>query len=185
MAFREPDLGVIVLRRRLRVRGGLAATTFTTPLLQTWGLDPADLLMVGDSFEDVECGNASGTATCLVAGRSCTCLRTDSLSGACAASIACLGFRLLVHCTFTACSTRRGASEPAAGGGNEKPGTVVLPPPGAVATFTVSGLSELAERLATAGEKGPQAAGVALGWPVRLAAGEAIGAEGERTDRSF
>ncbi|KAG2444612.1 hypothetical protein HXX76_001356 [Chlamydomonas incerta] len=102
-----------------------------THVAKTWGLDPADLLMVGDSFEDVECGNASGTATCLVAG-----------------------------------------------GGNEKPGTVVLPPPGAVATFTVSGLSELAERLATAGEKGPEAAGVALGWPARLAAGEVIGAEG-------
>ncbi len=35
---------------------------------QTWGIDPADMLMVGDSFEDVECGNAAGTATCLVAG---------------------------------------------------------------------------------------------------------------------
>ncbi len=35
---------------------------------QEWGLPPSSLLMVGDSFEDVECGNASGTATCLVAG---------------------------------------------------------------------------------------------------------------------
>ncbi|GIL87479.1 hypothetical protein Vretimale_1626 [Volvox reticuliferus] len=98
---------------------------------QTWGIDPADMLMVGDSFEDVECGNASGAASCLVAG-----------------------------------------------GGNEKPGTVVRPPPGAVATFSVSGLSELAARLATAGEQGPQAAGVSLGWPARLAAGEMIGTEG-------
>ncbi|KXZ45261.1 hypothetical protein GPECTOR_56g357 [Gonium pectorale] len=96
-----------------------------------WGLPPSELLMVGDSFEDVECGNAAGTATCLVAG-----------------------------------------------GGNEKPGVVVQPPPGAVATFSVSGLSELAERLATAAERGPQAVGVALGWPARLAAGEAVGAEG-------
>lgn len=36
---------------------------------QTWGIDPADMLMVGDSFEDVECGNASGAASCLIAGR--------------------------------------------------------------------------------------------------------------------
>ncbi|EFJ44982.1 hypothetical protein VOLCADRAFT_106209 [Volvox carteri f. nagariensis] len=86
---------------------------------QAWGINPADMLMVGDSFEDVECG-----------------------------------------------------------GGNEKPGTVVQPPPGAVATFSVGGLGELAERLALAGEKGSQAAGVALGWPARLAAGEVIGAEG-------
>ncbi|GLC58380.1 hypothetical protein PLESTB_001352600 [Pleodorina starrii] len=102
-----------------------------THVAQTWGIDPADMLMVGDSFEDVECGNASGAASCLVAG-----------------------------------------------GGNEKPGTVVQPPPGAVATFSVGGLSELAERLAVAGERGPQAAGVALGWPARLAAGEVIAAEG-------
>ncbi len=59
----------------------------------------------------------------------------------------------------------------------------MVPPPGAVATFTVSGLAELAKRLAVAGEKGPQAAGVALGWPARLAAGEAIGAEGEAARR--
>jgi len=33
-----------------------------------WGAAPGRLLMVGDSFEDVECGNAAGTASCLVAG---------------------------------------------------------------------------------------------------------------------
>jgi len=37
-------------------------------VLQSWGLQPGKLLMVGDSLEDVECGNAAGTATCLVAG---------------------------------------------------------------------------------------------------------------------
>jgi hypothetical protein len=31
-------------------------------------VDPSWLLMVGDSFEDVEVGNAAGTATCLIAG---------------------------------------------------------------------------------------------------------------------
>jgi phosphoglycolate phosphatase-like HAD superfamily hydrolase len=31
-------------------------------------VDPARLLMVGDSLEDVECGNAAGTATCLITG---------------------------------------------------------------------------------------------------------------------
>ncbi len=67
---------------------------------------------------------------------------------------------------------------PTSGGGNEKPGAVVLPPPGAVATFAVSGLGELAERLAAAAEHGPAAAGLALGWPARLEAGETIGEEG-------
>lgn len=37
-------------------------------MLQTWGIHPGKLLMVGDSHEDVECGNAAGTATCLIAG---------------------------------------------------------------------------------------------------------------------
>jgi len=37
-------------------------------LLQAWGVPPHRLLMVGDSTEDVECGNAAGTATCLIAG---------------------------------------------------------------------------------------------------------------------
>ena len=36
--------------------------------MQTWGIHPGKLLMVGDSHEDVECGNAAGTATCLIAG---------------------------------------------------------------------------------------------------------------------
>eukprot|EP00882_Tetradesmus_deserticola_P026609 GHRQ01029368.1.p2 GENE.GHRQ01029368.1~~GHRQ01029368.1.p2 ORF type:complete len:199 (+),score=73.62 GHRQ01029368.1:137-733(+) len=35
---------------------------------QAWQLHPGRLLMVGDSFEDVEVGNAAGTATCLVTG---------------------------------------------------------------------------------------------------------------------
>jgi ribonucleotide monophosphatase NagD (HAD superfamily) len=35
---------------------------------QTWQIHPGKLLMVGDSHEDVECGNAAGTATCLIAG---------------------------------------------------------------------------------------------------------------------
>ena len=38
------------------------------PVLQTWDIHPGKLLMVGDSHEDVECGNAAGTATCLIAG---------------------------------------------------------------------------------------------------------------------
>jgi hypothetical protein len=36
--------------------------------LQAWDLPPSSLLMVGDSFEDVEVGNAAGTASCLIAG---------------------------------------------------------------------------------------------------------------------
>lgn len=35
---------------------------------EAWQLHPGRLLMVGDSFEDVEVGNAAGTATCLIAG---------------------------------------------------------------------------------------------------------------------
>ena len=33
-----------------------------------WNLPPSSLLMVGDSTEDVECGNAAGTASCLIRG---------------------------------------------------------------------------------------------------------------------
>jgi len=33
-----------------------------------WGVDPSSLLMVGDSREDVECGKAAGTGTCLISG---------------------------------------------------------------------------------------------------------------------
>jgi len=33
-----------------------------------WGIPPHKLLMVGDSTEDVECGNAAGTATSLISG---------------------------------------------------------------------------------------------------------------------
>ncbi len=40
-----------------------------------WGCDPSRLLMVGDSLEDVEVGNAAGTATCLVAGEWDRCVR--------------------------------------------------------------------------------------------------------------
>lgn len=36
--------------------------------LQAWQLHPGRLLMVGDSFEDVEVGNAAGTASCLITG---------------------------------------------------------------------------------------------------------------------
>jgi HAD superfamily hydrolase (TIGR01549 family) len=75
-----------------------------------WGLEPHTLLMVGDSTEDIETGNAAGTATCFVAG---------------------------------------GGNE--VGGGPPPP-----PPPGAVPTFTVGGLGELAARLA--------ARDTGLGW---------------------
>lgn len=35
---------------------------------KVWGLPPKSLLMIGDSIEDVECGNAAGTATCHIQG---------------------------------------------------------------------------------------------------------------------
>lgn len=35
---------------------------------QAWGIPPERLLMVGDSTEDIECGNAAGLATCLIRG---------------------------------------------------------------------------------------------------------------------
>jgi hypothetical protein len=76
---------------------------------------------VGDSFEDVEVGNAVGAATCLIAG-----------------------------------------------GGNEKPGSATGPPPGAVPTLSVSGLTELRQLLeATLGIDGnapPEGSPLALGW---------------------
>ncbi|KAI8468343.1 MAG: HAD-like domain-containing protein [Monoraphidium minutum] len=37
-------------------------------LAEDLGARPGHMLMVGDSLEDVECGNAAGTATCLIAG---------------------------------------------------------------------------------------------------------------------
>lgn len=36
--------------------------------MQQWNIAPSRLLMVGDSTEDVECGNAAGTASCLILG---------------------------------------------------------------------------------------------------------------------
>ncbi len=105
---------------------------------QVWGVDPSRLLMVGDSFEDVEVrernqgvsnaslqknsyqvGNAAGTATCLIAG-----------------------------------------------GGNEKPGAVVVTPAGALATFKVNSLDQLKDMLEGRSKD------LKLGWPARLAAGE-------------
>jgi len=79
-------------------------------LADEWRLDPRDMLMVGDSTEDVECGNAAGTATCLIEG-----------------------------------------------GGNEV--SSVRPPPGAIPTFSVTGLPDLLDRL----ERGDVAPG--LGRP--------------------
>ena len=35
---------------------------------QKWNIPASKLLMVGDSTEDVECGNAAGTASCLISG---------------------------------------------------------------------------------------------------------------------
>jgi HAD superfamily hydrolase (TIGR01509 family) len=81
-----------------------------THFCDAWGLEPHTLLMVGDSTEDIETGNAAGTATCFVAG---------------------------------------GGNE--VGGGPPPP-----PPPGAVPTFAVGGLAELAARLA--------ARDTGLGW---------------------
>jgi hypothetical protein len=52
-----------------------------------------------------------------------------------------------------------------AGGGNEKPGSNIGPPPGAIPTLTVSGLLELEELLAaTAGGQAPADSPLALGW---------------------
>ena len=107
-----------------RSRGKLESLSHCS--LQAWGVEPSSLLMVGDSFEDVEVGNAAGTATCLVAG-----------------------------------------------GGNEKPGVVVVTPAGAVATFVVPGLPQLREML-----QAGASAGLQLGWPAREAAGEAPADEG-------
>ncbi len=39
-----------------------------TSTAQAWQLEPSRMLMVGDSFEDVECGNAAGYATCYIQG---------------------------------------------------------------------------------------------------------------------
>lgn len=39
-----------------------------THFSRTWDIPPSRILMVGDSTEDVECGNAAGTASCLITG---------------------------------------------------------------------------------------------------------------------
>ena len=39
-----------------------------THFSEVWGIPPSRLLMVGDSTEDVECGNAAGTASCFITG---------------------------------------------------------------------------------------------------------------------
>ncbi|KAJ9517816.1 hypothetical protein QJQ45_004133 [Haematococcus lacustris] len=73
------------------------------------------------------------------------------------------------------------------GGGNEKPGAgPATPPPGAVPTFTVSGLLDLRNRLLNSSEgacpahlpTGLDPGAVALGWPARVAAGEVVAAAG-------
>ncbi|KAJ9518125.1 hypothetical protein QJQ45_010041 [Haematococcus lacustris] len=73
------------------------------------------------------------------------------------------------------------------GGGNEKPGAgPATPPPGAVPTFTVSGLLDLRNRLLNSSEgacpahlpAGLDPGAVALGWPARVAAGEVVAAAG-------
>jgi HAD superfamily hydrolase (TIGR01549 family) len=43
-------------------------TRCLTHFSTVWGISPSHLLMVGDSTEDVECGNAAGTASCLISG---------------------------------------------------------------------------------------------------------------------
>jgi len=43
-------------------------TRCLTHFSDAWGVSPSRLLMVGDSTEDVECGNAAGTASCLILG---------------------------------------------------------------------------------------------------------------------
>ncbi|MEW5313539.1 MAG: hypothetical protein WDW38_005099 [Sanguina aurantia] len=135
---------------------------------QEWGMEPSRLLMIGDSFEDVECGNSAGTASCLIAG-----------------------------------------------GGNEKPGSGVTAPAGAIPTFAVQSLPELARRLREAGATGSSPAhsgahhsdgggpsssssaagtgtaagtaaaaataeghGLSMGWMAKLAAGQPLPAAG-------
>lgn len=86
---------------------------------EAWGVPPCRLLMVGDSVEDVETGNAAGTATCLIAGGG------NELPSPPPA-------------TATVADTAATAATPAA----------PAPPAGAAPSFAVQSLQELQQKLA-------------------------------------
>ncbi len=144
------------------------------PALQVWGMRPWELLMVGDSTEDIETANAAGTASCLIAGgyyryfmcmhRPCT-LCTRALSagrpGAGRQAQACgcargeaSDWEALIHATRPSPAVLF----PPPGGGNETSAAAAAAPPprGAVPTFTVDSLAHLQRRL--------EARDTALGW---------------------
>ncbi|GAB4824051.1 hypothetical protein N2152v2_011097 [Parachlorella kessleri] len=128
-----------------------------THFAEAWGLPPARLLMVGDSTEDVETGNAAGTATCLIAGGGNEVVQaTPPAAPATSAS----PINIVSSSTGSSSSSSSGgcAGEPEV----PIPAPVVTPilPPGAVPSFTVHSLWELLERL--------QAADTPLGWRTTL-----------------
>jgi len=88
-----------------------------THFATTWGIPASRVLMVGDSVEDVECGNAAGTASCLISGGGNEVIIDDDDDDSSSDST-------------TAAAT-----------------TTTRPPRGTVPSFSVDSLYELKERL--------------------------------------
>lgn len=124
--------------------------------VQAWGLPPYRLLMVGDSTEDVETGNAAGTATCLIAGGG-----NEVVAPPPSPAAAAYGPAAAQPSSDSSSSSAGGpfgaaAPPPAAAAAPAAAAPAPAMPPGAVPTFSVDSLGELLRRL--------QACDTALGW---------------------
>lgn len=134
--------------------------------VQAWGMRPWELLMVGDSTEDIETANAAGTASCLIAGgRRCMAAARRRDVWRQLANRACRVAWLLWPPFIAAprdCCGRYLLPSPRSprpsGGGNETSAAAAAaaPPRGAVPTFTVDSLAHLQRRL--------EQRDTALGW---------------------
>lgn len=143
-------------------------------------MKPYEILMVGDSLEDIETANAAGTASCLIAGArhgaqlaaGCRLPAAGCCAAGCGAACRARespaavlrGWQLLAAAVLGLTPSLPHAPRCAAGGGNETSSGPAPPPPlGAVPTFSVDSLAHLQARLAQCN--------TALGW----------GAYGDRT----
>lgn len=157
-----PASGHRLLLRCRGPRGWHVPTNRILAALQAWGVQPWELLMVGDSGEDIETANAAGTASCLIAGGQGGGRRRRARKG-CMRSPAGLvvprGGSPRQGLPSNPCGRQAltRSPKPHAGGGNETAAAAAAPPPlGAVPTFAVDSLAELQRRL--------EQRDTALGW---------------------